>query len=131
MRWQGKVESVRRVLLEWAGVDLTGLVASTSCDTPLCVARRHVVAKTRKEAQQRVVGQPVSLLRRLRLSKANARNYRYTDEQVRLARTMPGTQREVAAVLGIPQSTVSKYRRSITRRMGDPMAQLLMVGGVR
>lgn len=77
-----------------------------SCDTPACVNPMHLRLGTRTENMQ-------DAKRKLRIRRGGDHGRaKLTNTQIEFARSAPGLQREIAAVLGISQGHVSHIRRT-------------------
>lgn len=76
------------------------------CDTPACVNPEHLLLGTRKENMQDAVNK-----KRTRVGENHGRA-KLTNAQVEFAKTAPGLQREIAALLGVSQSHVSYIRKN-------------------
>ena len=75
-----------------------------SCDNPACVNPEHLSLGTRKENMQ-----DAKTKRRMRVGELHGRA-KLTNEQVKFAKTAPGLQREIAALLGVSQGHISFIR---------------------
>ena len=75
-----------------------------ACDTPACVNPKHLSLGTRKENMQ-----DAKRKLRMRCGESHGRA-KLTDVQVEFAKTAPGLQREIAALLGVSQSHISFIR---------------------
>jgi hypothetical protein len=104
-----KVEAARRVLLTALGVDVTGRVATTTCDNPLCLCEDHCVAWTRAKLQKRS-GKKLAgnVVRAAKLQAARRPTATLDIEKVREMRASGMTTREAAAKYGVTQSTAHK-----------------------
>ena len=74
------------------------------CDTPACVNPKHLSLGTRKENMQ-----DAKKKLRMRTGETHGRA-KLTNEQMAFAKTAPGLQREVAAMLGVSQGHISFIR---------------------
>lgn len=75
-----------------------------ACDNPACVNPAHLNLGTRKENMQ-----DAKRKLRMRVGETHGRA-KLTDDQVEFARTAPGLQREIAALLGVSQGHISFIR---------------------
>ena len=75
-----------------------------ACDTPACVNPEHLRLGTRRENMQ-----DAKTKGRMRVGETHGRA-KLTDAQVEFAKTAPGLQREVAALLGVSQGHISFLR---------------------
>jgi hypothetical protein len=75
-----------------------------SCDNPACVNPAHLSLGTRKENMQ-----DAKRKMRMRVGELHGRA-KLTDKQVEFAKTAPGLQREIAALLGVSQGHISFIR---------------------
>lgn len=143
MRWEGatddcgtpqvrrpgsrKVEAARRVLLEAMGKKLDGLLATTTCDDPLCLAEEHCVAWTRKQLQKRNGAKLVgNVARNAKLSAAARARATLDLEAVRQMRASNMTTRQAAAAYGVAQSTACDAMAHLTwKDYSSPFAGLI------
>lgn len=72
-----------------------------ACDTPSCVNPKHLSLGTRKENMQ-----DAKKKARMRVGETHGRA-KLTNEQMQFAKTAPGFQREIAAMLGVSQGHIS------------------------
>jgi hypothetical protein len=128
IRWQGKVGSVRRFVLLDQGVDLTGRLATYTCDNPACVNPEHLAPSTRKRIQVRTVaesGYTSNPLRRKRVSDKARLRGKLTLDQALAIREADGNQYDIAARFGVSQATVSVIKRGVTwQDYTNPFARL-------
>ena len=75
-----------------------------ACDTPSCVNPAHLRLGTRAENMQDAKSKG-----RMRFGENHGRA-KLTNEQVEFAKTAPGLQREIAAMLGVTQGHISFIR---------------------
>ena len=75
-----------------------------ACDNPACVNPEHLSLGTRKENMQ-----DAKRKMRMRVGESHGRA-KLTNEQVEFAKTAPGLQREIAAILGVSQGHISFIR---------------------
>ncbi len=75
-----------------------------ACDTPACVNPRHLRLGTRAENMQ-----DAKIKGRIKVGETHGRA-KLTNDQVQFAKTAPGLQKEIAAVLGVTQGHVSFLR---------------------
>lgn len=122
----GKTAPVRRVLMRALGFDLEGKVATTSCKHPLCMARGHLLALTRKQLQKRT-GPSISanVVRNAKLAEIKrARSY-LTMEIVRDIRASGMRATDAAEHWGIPLQTAARVIRHDTwKDYSSPFAGL-------
>lgn len=122
----GKNRSVRRILMTAMGVDLTGKLATTTCDNSACVCDKHAAAWTRKELQARSAKKQTG---NVALSMKRAINGRRTAkldlERVREMRASGLSQRQAAIRYGVSLRTAQKILRGEAwREYGTPWAGL-------
>lgn len=123
----GKTAPARRVLMKALGMPIAGLIATTSCQHPLCMERAHLLALTRKQLQQRS-GPKLSanVVRSARLAElSRARSY-LDMETVRAIRASGLRAKQAAEKWGIPLQTASRLIRHDSWRetTGNPFAGL-------
>jgi hypothetical protein len=75
-----------------------------SCDNPSCVNPKHLALGTRKENMQ-----DAKMKMRIRMGELHGRA-KLTNEQVGFAKIAPGTQQEIANLLGVSQGHISFLR---------------------
>ena len=119
MRWQGKVQSVRRAILLEHGPNQPHLLATYSCGNPMCVHPEHTMWAIRRTVQRRTTaeqGHQNNLVRCKKLAdKARAKG-KLTLELATAVREAEGVQHEIAARFGISQATVSAIKTGKTWR---------------
>lgn len=126
-----KTTSVRRAVLAVRGVDLTGKLASNTCESPLCVAPEHLKAMTRKELQQRT-GKALPLPSRIRRNTATAERMRAKStldwDKVAAIRSSDLPMRTLAAQYNVTMHTIWNIKRGKTwverSAATNPIAQL-------
>lgn len=129
MCYLGNVIAVRRAILQDQGVVLGKYVATYSCMSPLCVCPEHTVRTTRLNVQERATkarSYQQGLVRRTKLAAAaRARLGKLTPAQVAEIRADPRSQRKLAAVYGVTQTTIGNIKRGATwRDYSNPFAAL-------
>jgi len=133
IRIKQKTTSVRRLLLQAAGVNVHGRVCTYKCGNELCVNPEHLEAIGRKKLSKRVADSTkytASVMRKVKLAKKARQRGKLTPELVAEIKQAEGTQRQIAARYGISQATVSCIRRGATwRDYANPFTQLL--GGIK
>lgn len=119
--------TVRREVLQAMGVSCKGLVATCTCEEPLCMAPEHVVAWTRKKLQQRTMAKLAGDIRiSASVAAVRRRSAKLDAEKVREIRGSDLTNQEWADRLGVDESTVSKARRGDSwKEYGGAAASLL------
>lgn len=129
MRYQGRVGSVRRFVLESQGVDLRKRVATYTCDNPLCVNPEHTAPAARRTVQRRTAKEQsfhATLTRRKKLAEKARAGAKLTAEQADQIREAEGLQRDIAARFGVTQCTVSAIKRGdMWRDYSNPFAGLM------
>ncbi len=132
MNFNGKVGPVRRHIAEHLGLPIEGKLATCNCGNALCVNPDHVVLVTRRKLQQRIakeIRHAVNPVRMKRLADRARAHSKLTPEQVQAIREASGKQRDIAALFGVSQATVSSIKRGRTwRDYSNPFAQL--IGGL-
>tara|TARA_R110000868_G_scaffold39383_1_gene137267 strand:- start:3340 stop:3849 length:510 start_codon:yes stop_codon:yes gene_type:complete len=133
MRYQGSARQVRRVLATELGLPLQDRLATCKCANALCVNPRHIVTVTRQELQRRtadITQLHVNPARCRKLAQSARRNGKLTEAQVAEIRAIDGMrQRDIAALYGITQSTVSAIRRGVKwKDYSNPWLQLQLMG---
>ena len=133
MRYQGRAQQVRRVIAVETGLWLEGKLATCKCANMRCVNPKHVVMVTRQQLQKRtakVTQMHFNPARCIKLAQSARRTGRLTEAQVAEIRAIDGmNQRDIAALYGITQSTVSAIRRGVKwKDYSNPYLQLLMGG---
>jgi hypothetical protein len=107
MRWDGRVQSVRRLLLQEKGQNLKGKYATVNCGNPLCVAQGHLTVLTRKQLSKRsakVTKYHERVTRRIAISKARREKGTVLDMQkAREIRASGLTSRQAAKEFGCSQ----------------------------
>ena len=133
-RYKGQVQPVRRILAMSMQMDMQidekPAFATVKCGNRLCVNPTHVVTLSRKELQQRTAeATPLNLnqARCRKLAQSARRNGKLTEAQVAEIRAIEGMrQRDIAALYGITQSTVSAIRRGAKwKDYSNPYLQLM------
>lgn len=112
MQYGGKVRPVRRVVAQLLGKKLDGLLATTTCGNPLCLAKEHLWMATRQQLQQYTAdrtGYGRSLTRRARISRAKRAQAKLSLDQVEAIRLAPSAA-EAARAHGIARSTAISIR---------------------
>lgn len=119
-------EGVRRVLLKAMGVDVEGKVATTTCDNPLCMAEKHVVAWTRKRLQKRSGMQlSTNLARSAKLAAVRRKSAVLTIEKAREMRASGMNGEQAAKHYGVSESAAYKVLAGTTwKEYGSPFAAL-------
>jgi DNA-binding transcriptional regulator YiaG len=131
MNFGGSVVSVRRHVARTLGLYVPEhSVVTTSCGNPLCVNPRHVMVTSRAELQARTGAAAASSLKQLLAHKMALRSrgqVRLSAEQVAEIRAAEGiSQRELAALYGVSQATVSAIRRGRTwKDHSNPWVRML------
>lgn len=130
MRYEGRPQAVRRAIAVELGLQLEGRLASSRCANALCVNPAHVVMLTRKQLQARtarVTHLHANLARNRKLAAKARQAAKLTEAQVAEIRTIEGMkQRDIAALYGITQATVSAIRRGVKwKDYSNPWLQLL------
>ena len=130
MNWKGRVRCVRRVIAEHKGLVVNSkLLATCSRRNELCVNPDHIVMITRRKLATLVVdetGFQKDLVRKKKLAdKARARA-KLTMEQVEQIRAADGLQKDIAALFGVTQPTISAIKRgAIWRDYSNPWKGLI------
>jgi hypothetical protein len=130
MRWQGKTQAVRRLILLERGPAPAGKpIATYTCGNSLCVHPDHTAWTKRQLVQQRTTreqGHQNSTVRNKKIADKARQNGKLTYEQALDVREAEGVQHEIAARFGISQATVSAIKRGKTWRSytGNPFAGL-------
>lgn len=88
-----------------------------ACDTPACVNPKHLRLGTRTENMQDAKSKG-----RTRVGERHGRA-KLTDEQVKFAKTAPGLQKDIAAMLGVTQGHIS-FLRSGNRGHQQPKLEM-------
>lgn len=130
MRYDGRPQAVRRVIAIELGLQVQGRLATARCANPLCVNPAHVVLLSRKQLQQRtarVTQWHVNPARNRKLALRARQTGKLTEAQVAEIRAIEGMkQRDIAALYGITQATVSAIRRGVKwKDYGNPWLGLL------
>ena len=129
MRWKGKTNSVRRLIMLERGPNQPTMLATYTCNNPMCVHPEHTAWALRRTVQRRTTteqGHQNAVLRCKKLSdKARAKG-KLTLELASAVREAEGVQHEIAVRFGISQATVSAIKTGKTWRNygGNPFAGL-------
>ena len=134
MRYQGRAHHVRRVVAMELKMPLQNRLATCKCANSLCVNPKHIVTVTRQQLQQRtskITQMQANPARCRKLAQSARRNGKLTEAQVAEIRAIEGMkQRDIAALYGITQATVSAIRRGVKwKDYSNPYLQLM--GGKR
>lgn len=132
IRYDGRAQPVRRAIAIELGLSLTGKLATCKCVNMRCVNPEHVVVVTRQQLQKRTAkstGMHMSPARCRKLAQSARRTGKLTEAQVAEIRAIEGvTQRNIAAMYGITQPTVSAIRRGVKwKDYSNPWLQLMGV----
>lgn len=132
MRHDGRPQAVRRVIAQTLEMRVEGRYATARCCNPLCVNPAHVIVVTRQQLQQRtakVTQMHTNPARCRKLAQSARRTGKLTEAQVAEIRAIDGMkQRDIAALYGITQSTVSSIRRGVKwKDYSNPWLQLMGV----
>jgi len=132
MRHDGRPQAVRRVIAQTLEMKVEGRYATARCCNPLCVNPEHVITVTRQQLQQRtakVTQMHTNPARCRKLAQSARRKGKLSEAQVAEIRAIDGMkQRDIAALYGITQSTVSAIRRGVKwKDYGNPYWQLMRV----
>lgn len=130
MRYDGRAQPVRRAIALELGLSLQGKLATCRCANMRCVNPEHVVMVTRQQLQKRTAkatGMHMSPARCRKLAQSARRNGKLNEAQVAEIRAIEGMrQRDIAALYGITQSTVSAIRRGVKwKDYSNPYLQLM------
>lgn len=83
--------SVRRVVMQAKGIDVTGKLVSNTCESPMCVAPAHLLAMTRKQLQEKTAASippDAKIKRNARLAiQSRRRNAKLDDSAVQSIRS--------------------------------------------
>jgi Fic family protein len=103
MRLPGqKPENPRRALLRAMGVETKGKMATTSCESLLCLAEEHAVAWPRQKLQKRSTTRPKTVQTRMRLREVRQEMGVALDmDKAREMRASGMTAQEAAQMYGI------------------------------
>lgn len=129
MRWKGKTNSVRRLIMLERGPNQPSMLATYTCTNPLCVHPEHVAWAIRRTIQRRTTaeqGHQSDLLRCKKLADKARAKAKLTLELAAAVREAEGVQHEIAARFGISQATVSAIKTGKTWRTygANPFAGL-------
>lgn len=131
MSWYGRPAGVRRLLMQYAGVNVGSRVATYSCGNQLCVAPHHLQAVTRAVLQRRSnksvdyksVQRSILLARSMRASTRTRLNEAAAAE---IRASEGATTRELAAKYGVSQHAICDVLRGRTwKDFSNPFSQLL------
>lgn len=129
----GKTAPARRVLMQALGRQVNGFMCTTSCGSPNCMAKAHLITWTRKQLQKRT-GKVLSTneVRRSKLAAAAQRRSPLTMEMVREMRASGMTATQAAAHYGVPFQTAARaLRNGSFRDYSSPFAGLLAANDSR
>ncbi len=129
MRWKGKTQAVRRLILLECGPNPPGMLGTYTCGNPMCVQPEHVAWAKRRTVQHRTTqeqGHQNKASRNKKISDKARQRSKLTHEQALAVREADGNQYEIAARFGISQATVSAIKLGKTWRSyaGNPFAGL-------
>jgi hypothetical protein len=129
MRWQDKIQAVRRLILLERGHAPNKMVATYTCGNSACVHPDHVAWAKRQVVQRRTTleqGHQHDMLRRKKLADNARQRGKLTLELAEQVRQAEGNQYEIAARFGVSQATVSSIKLGKTWRTygANPFAGL-------
>jgi hypothetical protein len=104
-----KTASVRRWVLQATGHDMTGKLATNTCESPLCVAPWHLAAVTRKDLQQRTAENlllSTKMARAKSLRTARHATAKLTPSIVALLAQSPMPSADLARYMGVHKQTI-------------------------
>lgn len=132
LRYEGRAQPVRRAIALELGLPLQGKLATCKCVNMRCVNPEHVTVVTRQQLQKRTAKANSLHLNQARcrkLAQSARRNGKLTEAQVAEIRAIEGMrQRDIAALYGITQPTVSAIRRGVKwKDYSNPWLQLMGV----
>lgn len=128
--YTGRTAPARRVLMQALGIEIDGLICTTTCQHNCCMARGHIVAWTRQELQLRT-GKSLSgnHARNAKLAQAARRRSYLTMEIVRDMRASGLPAKQVAQQWGVPLQTAARVlRHDSWRDYSSPFAGLFAAG---
>ena len=130
LRYDGRAQPVRRAIALEMGLPLQGKLATCKCVNMRCVNPDHVTTVTRQQLQKRtakVNSLNLNQARCRKLAQSARRNGKLNETQVAEIRAIEGMrQRDIAALYGITQSTVSAIRRGAKwKDYSNPYLQLM------
>lgn len=130
VRYEGRAQPVRRAIAIELGLSLDGRIATCKCLNMRCVNPEHITTITRQQLQKRTAKSTQLHLNQARcrkLAQSARRRGKLTEAQVAEIRTIDGMkQRDIAALYGITQSTVSAIRRGAKwKDYANPYLQLI------
>ena len=115
MKHDGKVANVRRLVLIERGVPMKGYIATYTCSNPACVNPEHTGRSTRTQMNRRNMAEMSCATNTLRVKRIaeikRLTNAKLSLDDVRQIRASDDTQRNLAARLGVTQTTVGRIRR--------------------
>ena len=126
----GRMTSVRKVLIGLLGRKERGPFYSCNCGNPSCVAPDHIVMRTQKE-HSRVMSkrsaQVAGADRIIKITAARrARGTKLTPEQAHAIRLAEGTYQSIAEANGVSKSFVGQIKRGkVYKDRTNPFAGLL------
>ena len=134
MWWDGKSQSVRRLILEERGTPIKGFVATAICGNPRCVNPEHVVRINRKNlATQAAANMDAAtrLGRRLKNAEQARKKSTLTMELVQAIKNDGRPRAAIAAAYGIGEGAVAGIQYGKTWRefvaANNPFAQLMRI----
>jgi len=132
MNYEGQAQPVRRAIALELGLPLQGKLATCKCINMRCVNPEHVTVVTRAQLQKRTAkanNLNLNQARCRKLAQSARRNSKLTEAKVAEIRAIDGmTQRDIAALYGITQATVSAIRRGVKwKDYSNPWLQLMGV----
>lgn len=127
----GRMQPVRRVILDLLGQKPQGGYVTPRCRDHLCVKREHFHVETNAEHHRRMAvaaNQPSN--KRLRIAKGAAtrlaRGNKLSAEQVMQIRSSPDTERALAERFQVNRSLIGRIRRGKSWRFTDnPFAAMV------
>jgi hypothetical protein len=129
MRWNGRVNPVRRHLAEAMQLPLKGRVVTCACRVVSCVNPDHVMAVPRSRLQRLIIKEAMyqgMQTRNARISLSARLRSKLTVAQALEIREAQGSQRLIAQQFGVSQATVSKIKRGETwKDYSNPFSGLL------
>jgi hypothetical protein len=128
----GKMVSVRRLLIDMEGREFKGKYTGSSCGNPMCINPAHIVQRTVKAHITRMAkksAEPEAKLRRINAMLVWRRQnpLKLDMDRARLIRDDERTPVEIALDFGISKSMVCRIKRGEQwRDLSNPFSALLL-----